>query len=132
SPVMPLIDGWINALVAGKTINAFHDMPVAPTPIGLVTIAIGGLMQDQVRGVFQLTGPRDATYAEIGHFLARRLRVDPELVRELSARDTGLPEGSTPRHTTLESSPLRGRYDLQVPDVWAIVEQMVTARAIAG
>jgi dTDP-4-dehydrorhamnose reductase len=129
SPVMPLIDGWIKALAAGKAIQAFRDMPLAPAPVDLVSKAIGALMQDQLTGVYQLTGPRDVSYADIGRFLAHRLHVDPELVAETSARDAGLPEGATPRHTTLDSSGLHERYGLEVPDVWAIIEPMIAAKA---
>ncbi len=128
SPVMPLIDNWIKALAAGRPIQAFRDMPLAPAPVGLVTDAIARLMHDRVSGIYQLTGPRDASYAEIGRFLADRVGADPKLVTETSARDAGLPEGSTPRHTTLDSRVLRERYDLQVPDIWAIVEPMIAAR----
>jgi dTDP-4-dehydrorhamnose reductase len=128
SPVMPLIDGWAKTLSAGKTIQAFRDMPLAPAPVGLVTDAITRLMHDRVTGIYQLTGPRDASYAEIGRFLADRLGADPKLVVETSALDAGLPEGSTPRHTTLDSSGLRERYGLQVPDITAIIEPMIAAR----
>ena len=47
---------------------------------------------------------------------------------ETSALDAGLPEGATPRHTTLDSSGLRERYGLQVPDITAIIEPMIAAR----
>jgi dTDP-4-dehydrorhamnose reductase len=130
SPVVPLICGWIESLAAGKPIQAFHDMPMAPTPIDLVIHAIAALMGERLSGIYQLTGPRDATYAEIGRFLAGCIGADPKLVTELSARDAGLPEGATPRHTTLDSSALRDRYGLQVPDIWPIIEQMFAARTV--
>jgi dTDP-4-dehydrorhamnose reductase len=129
SPVMPLIDNWIGLLAAGQPIQAFRDMPLAPAPTGLVTTAIERLMQDRLTGIYQLTGPRDVSYAEIGRFLAGRLGADPKLVTETSARDAGLPEGATPRHTTLDSSALRERYDLSVPDIWAMIEPMIAAKA---
>src|SRR5262249_44317727 len=119
-------------LATGTRISAFHDMPFAPVPIDLAAEAIRALMDDRASGMFQLTGPRDATYAEVAHFLARRLGADPELVVEVSARDAGQPEGSTPRHTTLDSSALRQRYGLAVPDVWEVMEQQIASSAAAG
>jgi dTDP-4-dehydrorhamnose reductase len=86
-------------------------------------------MQDRRIGVYQLTGPRDVSYADVGRFIADRLGVDSKLVAETSALAAGLPEGATPRHTTLDSSALRERYDLQVPDIWAIIEPMIAAKA---
>ena len=80
SPHMALINGWIEALSSGLPIQAFDDMRVAPTPIELVTGAIAALLQDRATGIFQLTGPRDVTYADIGHFLADRLNADPAQV----------------------------------------------------
>src|SRR5262249_10789662 len=110
-------------------IQAFHDMPLAPAPVELVSNAIGALMQDRLTGIYQLTGPRDVSYAEIGRFLAARLGADPMLVAETSALAAGLPEGATPRHTTLDWSALSEPYGLAVPDVGAITEPMIAAKA---
>jgi dTDP-4-dehydrorhamnose reductase len=124
SDTLPLIGGWIDDLTANKQIRAFSDMTLAPTPTDLVCTAISALLQDRARGIFQLTGPRDVTYADIGRFLADFLGADPSLVSEASARSAGLPEGATPPYTTLDSSLLRVHYGLVVSDVWDIIERM--------
>ena len=123
---MPLIQGWIDDLSAGKPIRAFSDMTLAPTPTGLVCSAIGALLHDQASGIFQLTGPRDVTYADVGRFLAAYLDVDPALVMETSARDAGLPEGATPLNTTLDSSLLRDVYGFEVADAFDVIEKAIT------
>jgi dTDP-4-dehydrorhamnose reductase len=127
SPRMALIDGWIAALSAGKSINAFGDMTLAPTPTGLVCSAIGALLEDRASGVFQLTGPRDAAYADVGRFVAASLGAEPSLVKSTRARDAGLPEGATPPNTTLDSSLLRERYGIEAPDVWEVIEAVIAA-----
>src|SRR5580704_6390299 len=124
SDTMPLIGGWIKDLTATKPIRVFNDLALAPTPTDLVCTAIATLLQDRARGIFQLTGPRDVTYADIGGFLAAYLDADPKLVAQTSARAAGLPEGATPPHTTLDSSLLRVHYGLEVPDVWQVVERV--------
>ncbi len=124
SDTMPLIGGWIKDLTAAKPIRVFNDLALAPTPTDLVCTAIAALLQDHARGIFQLTGPRDVTYADIGDFLAAHLGADQKLVNQTSARAAGLPEGSTPLHTTLDSSLLRVHYGLEVPDVWTVVERV--------
>jgi len=124
SDTLPLIGGWIDDLTANKQIRAFSDMTLAPTPTDLVCTAISALLQDRARGIFQLTGPRDVTYADIGRFLADFLGADPSLVSKASARSAGLPEGATPPYTTLDSSLLRVHYGLVVSDVWDIIERM--------
>jgi dTDP-4-dehydrorhamnose reductase len=126
---MALLDGWIADLSAGRTIGAFCDMTLAPTPTDQVCAAIIALLQDRLSGVFQFTGPRDVSYAEVGRFLAAHCNADALLVKETSARSAGLPEGSTPAHTTLDSTALRERYGLAAPDVWQVIAQLaVTAK----
>jgi dTDP-4-dehydrorhamnose reductase len=122
---MPLMKDWIADLSAGKPIRAFNDMTLAPTPTDLVCAVIGTLLEDRASGIFQLTGPRDVAYAEVGRFLAAHLGVEPALVRETSALRAGLPEGATPLNTTLDSSLLCRRYGFKVPDVWEVVERVV-------
>ncbi len=127
SPHMALINGWIEALSSGLPIQAFDDMRAAPTPIELVTGAIAAVLQDRATGIFQLTGPRDVAYAEIGHFLADRLNADPAQVTVAHARSI-LPQGATPWHTTLDSQLLRERYGFLVPDAWEVVETILSTR----
>jgi dTDP-4-dehydrorhamnose reductase len=127
STTMPLIDDWTRKLAAGTPIRAFNDLTLAPTPTGMVCAAISALMEDRAGGIFQLTGPRDVSYAEVGRFLAGSLGADPALVEETSARAGALPEGATPANTTLDSSLLRARYGFEVPDVWQVVEAVGAA-----
>jgi dTDP-4-dehydrorhamnose reductase len=99
-------------------------MTLAPTRTDLVCAAIIALLQDRPTGVFQFTGPRDVSYADVGRFLATYCNADPLLVKETSARSAGLPEGSTPANTTLDSTTLRERYGLAAPDVWEVIAQL--------
>jgi len=124
---MPLFAGWIRDLSMGKMIRAFHDMTLAPTPTDLVCMAIVALLQDQASGIFQLTGPRDVTYAEAARYIASNIGAEAALVREASALEAGLPVGATPSHTTLDSSALHQRYGISPPDVWEVLERNVGA-----
>jgi dTDP-4-dehydrorhamnose reductase len=132
SPVMPLIHDWIAALKSGRSVRAFNDMTLAPVPVVIASAAIRALMGDRARGVFQITGPMDVTYAEVARFIANRVGADPRLVRETSAYTAGLPEGMTPHHTTLDSSLLRERYGFDVPDAWNVFKGIVAAAEEAG
>jgi dTDP-4-dehydrorhamnose reductase len=125
SPGMPLLRQWASALESGQPISAFADMMLAPTPVQLAAQAIARLMREGARGIYQLTGPRDVSYAELADHLAERLGADPRLVARVGAASAGMPKGATPRHTTLDSSALRDRFGLAVPDVWAVVEEAV-------
>jgi dTDP-4-dehydrorhamnose reductase len=122
SPGMALIDGWIGQLAAGKSIRCFRDMMMAPTPTALVVQAIEALMAERRAGIYQLTGPRDVAYSEVGRFLARQIGADAGLVTEGSAAEAGVPEGATPPNTTLDSRRLSALYGLEAPDAWDVIE----------
>ena len=122
---MPLLHGWLDALAAGKPIRAFSDMTMAPTPMTLVTAAITALMRDRSGGIFQLTGAADAAYADIGLYLARRIGAPSALVEATSAATAGMPAGSTPRHTTLDSKSLLERYGIAAPQPWSVVDAVI-------
>ena len=124
SPGMALLRQWLAALAAGKPVAAFADMMLAPIPVHLAAMAVARLLQVQegARGVFQLTGPRDVAYADIAAHLAGRLGADLGLVNPVSAA-AGMPRGATPRHTTLDSSALRNRFGIAVPDPWTVIDE---------
>lgn len=124
SPGMPLLRQWTAALAAGQPVSAFADMMLAPTPVELAATAIARLLRVEggARGIFQLTGPRDVSYAEIAAHLARRAGADPALVSAVPAASAGMPPGATPRHTTLDSSALRERFGIAVPDPWTVID----------
>jgi dTDP-4-dehydrorhamnose reductase len=121
SPTWELVQGWIDALVRGKSVRAFDDMTVSPVPVNLCNTAITALLQRKLPGVYQLTGPRDVSYAEIGRHLARQFGVSPDLIEPISAYSAGMPEGSTPRHTTLDSTFFARQCDIVVPDAWDVL-----------
>jgi len=125
SPHMALLHDWARALSAGGPIRAFHDMMMAPTPVELASRAIAALLDGRASGVFQLTGPEDVSYADIARHLARRLDADPALVRSVGAIEAGMPEGSAPRHTTLESSAMRDRFGIAAPGPWRVVDEII-------
>jgi len=105
-------------LLGGKPVKAFDDMTVAPVPIELATAAIGAFLQHRLPGAYQFTGPRDVSYAEIARHLAGMLGMSTGLVEPVSAYSAGMPKGSTPPHTTLDSSLLRDTFGIVVPDAW--------------
>lgn len=124
SPGMALVDGWRRELGAARPIRAFADMTMAPTPADLVAEAISRMMEDRVCEVAQLTGPRDVAYADVGRLVAEDLGAEPGLVEAVSALDHGMPPGSTPANTTLDSSYLERRYGIVVPDAVEVVRRL--------
>lgn len=124
SPGMPLLTTWTRDLSAGRAIHAFSDMTLAPTPIDIVATTIVRMMEDQSPVIAQLTGPQDVAYADVGRFLANKIGADPRLVVPVSALEGGMPPGSAPRNTTLDSSYVATRYGLTVPDAFDVLGKL--------
>jgi dTDP-4-dehydrorhamnose reductase len=125
SPGMPLLRQWIAALKSDTPIQTFHDLTLAPAPMAVVVAAIERLIAERAHGIFQLTGPRDISYTEVGRHLARKLCADANLVSAVSAVSVGgMPAGSTPLHTTLDSSALRERFGLAAPDAFDVIDEL--------
>jgi dTDP-4-dehydrorhamnose reductase len=125
SPGMSLLRQWLASLANGDPIRAFDDMMMAPTPVALVATAVERLLVEPNPGIFQLSGPRDVAYSEVALHLAHRIGAHPALVESVSAYSAGLPPGSTARHTTLDSSALRERFGIVVPDAWEVIDELV-------
>jgi dTDP-4-dehydrorhamnose reductase len=128
SPGMALIRHWLSNLADGRPVRAFCDMMLAPTPAAIVAAAIEKLLGEPDPGIFQLSGPRDISYSDVALHLAHRIAADPGLVERISAGSAGLPPGSTPRHTTLDSVRLRERFGIAVPDAWAVIDAVAATR----
>jgi dTDP-4-dehydrorhamnose reductase len=126
-PGMPLLRRWEAELAARRPVDAFADMVLAPVPAGTAAAAISALLTNRAAGIWQLTGPRDVSYAETAAYVAARAGADPGLVRAVPAASAGMPEGSTPPHTTLDSSALRDRFDIAAPDPWLTISQVLDA-----
>ena len=125
SPGMSLLRDWKAALVAGAPVRAFADLVAAPTPVAMAAAAVAALLAQRKTGIWQLSGARDVTYAEIALRLAGRLGADPGLVQPRSAYEAGMPTGSTPKHTTLDSSALCGLLGARVPDAWDVIDAVI-------
>lgn len=123
SPGMKLVADWKKELAANRPIQAFEDMTLAPVPVEMVARSIARLMTDRSPVIAQLSGPRDLTYLELGRFVAANMGSDMELIQRTSAVDAGMPAGSLPRHTTLDSSLIADRYGLVVPDILDVFER---------
>jgi dTDP-4-dehydrorhamnose reductase len=123
SPRMALLQRWIADLAKGcRSAPLRHDARSDQDRFRHQRDS--SLLSERASGIFQLTGPRDVSYADVGRFLAEKLGVESSLVQPASARAAGLPEGATPLHTTLDSSALRNRFGIEVTDVWQVIESV--------
>ena len=104
SPDMPLFQGWIRNLKAGKVIHPFSDMVMSPVSLAFAVKVLLGVTERRVPGIFQVSAMQDVNYAVAAQHIARNLGSDMELVQPISYRESGV--GFAPPNTSLDSSRL--------------------------
>lgn len=124
-PRFAVVASWVRSLHLRRPIVASSDMRIAPVPLELASQAITELMRSRSTGVYQLSGPRDISYLCAAQETAALIGVSPALVREDTAPSTGLPEGATPRYTSMNSSELVRQFGIRVPDASTVFRAIV-------
>ena len=128
SPGTGLFPQWRAALRERKPVRAFCDMMVAPTLADDVAAAIVALLGAREAGVWQLSGARDIAYAEAAAYIARQIGADARLVEAVPAASAAMPPGSTPLHTTLDSTGL-ARFGIAPREPWPVIDAVLGAAA---
>lgn len=100
----PLLRGWAERLGRGESVEAYHDMVMAPVPVDFVAEWLMRLGRQRASGVFHISGDRDVCYATAARWLAEALGVSPNLIRPRSAREDGIAAEMLPAHTALAST----------------------------
>jgi dTDP-4-dehydrorhamnose reductase len=90
----------------GEPIHPFSDMQFSPVEQDLVAEELWALSNSFKRGIFQLSGDADISYAAAAQKLAKYHRIDDSLVRPQIAAEGGF-HFSFPRYTTLAFEPVR-------------------------
>jgi dTDP-4-dehydrorhamnose reductase len=128
-----MVFGWMDALAAGRTIEAVGDMYQSPVTADFVAETLLAMADDGEGGLLQLSATSDWSYLEIARYLARTEGQAQANIREISRaelstlKNTKLaPDQLSPRHTTLDSSDLLSRFGIAAPTV----EE--TLRAVTG
>jgi dTDP-4-dehydrorhamnose reductase len=124
APDDALLCGWARSLRAGETIHPFADLVFAPLPLAFVARALMTIAARRGAGLWQLSGERDVSYADAARHLARRLGADEALIVPGSAQDAGIPAGSRPPHTTLDTRRWREAIGTPLPSVEATLDTL--------
>lgn len=121
---------WAARLVAGETVQPFHDMVVSPVSIDVVVTALLRLVETRASGVMQLSANADLTYADVATRLGKALGASPSCIVPRSHRDAGV--SFSPRHTTLDSTRAEQELGVPAPDAWQAIERHILEPARAG
>lgn len=105
---------WIRDLEGGKDIEPFTDMVFAPTTLPYLTQALAMIGTDRTRGVFQISGAMDYTYAGFAALLAAKLGKSAAVRPKASERPQ-------PRHSTLDMSDTIERFGIKPQSLRAVI-----------
>jgi hypothetical protein len=78
----------------------------------------------------QLTGRQDFSYTEIASYMTRHVGAGPALLRPVAGASAGMPEGSTPRSTTLDNGARQQCLAIAAPEPWPTIEAVLAAEAV--
>lgn len=126
-PEAPLFANWAAALRRGQAIEPFTDLTMAPVPVATVAAAVIRLTAHFRPGIWQLSGPRDVSYAQAADWICAALGADSGLVRPVAGRlaALGLPDHL---HTSMDSEPARRVLGVVVPDAVDVVRALAAVR----
>lgn len=114
-----LLKTWRDSLKANELIHPFSDMLVAPVSLDYVVNILRLLVDSDVTGVVQLSGPEEVTYADIAVQLAKVLGASQGLVQPVKSDRTQLV--SFPAYTTLDTKCLKRALGVGAPDQWSFL-----------
>ena len=122
APEMPLIGRWVEALRAGRPVEAFTDLICAPMPVEFVVEALARIGAQRKGGLFHLSGADEVSYADLARALARRLGADSNLVKSTTSAAAGVALQSLPKHSSLDAEDVAASFALRPPRIDAVIE----------
>lgn len=74
---MPLLEAWRAALLGGRRIHPFRDMPIAPIPLSTTLSVVQALLRARLPGIHHVSGAVNASYTDLALTLADELGASP-------------------------------------------------------
>jgi dTDP-4-dehydrorhamnose reductase len=127
-PGMPLFEGWIDDLKAGRTVQAYSDLTICPITINDVTTALFAVAADGAGGVYQVSGTSDISYLQVGHHIANALGANRTLVQATSAVASGVSSDEVLRFTSLDTSRLNRLVGFVPPEPERVLDHLLRHR----
>ena len=123
-PDWPLINGWVERFDRGLPVQPYADMTLAPVAIEDATEALAAIVGERRSGIFQISGPRDITYADAARHIADRLGAPTGLIQKSSAAAAGVPASERPLHTALDARRLESEFGLHVAAAGDVLDRV--------
>ncbi|MBP7506354.1 MAG: sugar nucleotide-binding protein [Prolixibacteraceae bacterium] len=125
-PEMPLVANWINLLKNGKPISPFADMGISPISLSYAVEALAAIGERKFSGITHVAAKEDITYEQMALYIARKMNADVQLVQPVKARESGLTLEHIPFYTSLDASRLRVELGMEPPDVWSVLDNIIS------
>ncbi|WP_211100174.1 sugar nucleotide-binding protein [Azospirillum halopraeferens] len=126
APDFVLIRRWVEDLRAGRPVTPFSDLMLAPTSLDFAVEALVRVGRARRGGVYQVSAADELSYADLAHGVARRMAVDPGLVRPTTSVASGIVLDALPRHATMDASRLEQDLSLPPPPPEAALDACLT------
>lgn len=120
----PLIRNWIATLAQGGNIEAFEDHTLCPLPLAAAVEAAATVLESRQRGIFQVSGAADISYADLARYLVHRLGLSPDRVTAVRAVDRGVLADDVTPHTSMDTTRLTALNGFIPPEPLAVFAEV--------
>tara|TARA_B100000315_G_C14590665_1_gene595552 strand:+ start:1564 stop:2490 length:927 start_codon:yes stop_codon:yes gene_type:complete len=133
SPTFSLFSKWSKMLREGKAIHPFSNMYMSPLSLSCAVDVLCLLGKRRLSGILQVSGNSDISYSDAALFGAKKLKVNPMLVKPIEALKPKDYKEHLQKHTTLNIDRLRAALGIEPPDVWWTLEKaFLEPQVLAG
>ena len=131
---IPLFDDWVLSLRNGNVIHPFCDMFIAPISVSFVISVIRLVADRRIKGILQLSGNKDYSYADIAFIAADMLGAKKEQVKPIRAEEPNLHRSLIrTSKTALNINRLRRKLGIIPPEsLWTIRQSFLSPKNIDG
>lgn len=100
-PDVSPLPAWLSAWRRGETITPFSDLIFAPMSVEFIGESLATLGEKRIAGALHLSGAENVTYVDLANALARKLNVDPGLIKPTTATAKGVHIAFKPTYSGL-------------------------------
>jgi len=100
-PETPPLPTWRASWERGEVVTPFSDLIFAPMSVDFVAEALVTIGEKRIPGNLHLSGAENVTYVDLACEMARRLQVDPALIKPTTATAKGIQIAFKPTYSGL-------------------------------
>jgi len=122
-----IIAEWQKSFTIGKEITPFHDLMISPISIQYCTKVLFKLLFSENRGIYQLTGESEFSYAELSKEIAKRLdiygdiKIKPQSVNHLEFNNI-----IKPMHPSLDGSRVEKEFKVAPQTMSELIDDLLS------